>query len=269
MHDGCEVWAGTDNAVSSAVWHKGMSTAKHLFKSILDLKIECMEHEVFLNLFHLSGDRMIKCGMDGGSRGNTEAGVYLGYDMRDFLPLDKGAFELAGNQLGSFCRIWMGEDFSQPLEPVGWFREGHLPGVHLWAPPPGAALAALRQLAKSRQKRPTKVCHVFLCQRLLWDEEWRTRFEKEMDIWFILERGEFWPHSLCEPLVVGICFKMSHRNDLRGGPWLVRQGREEVVEIGRALRKLSKACHFQVGSYLRKLWNDPWSLPRVPGSVVC
>ena len=56
-HDGCKIWAGTDNAVWSAVWHKGMSSAKHLFKLILDLKIECMEHEVFLHLFHMSGDR--------------------------------------------------------------------------------------------------------------------------------------------------------------------------------------------------------------------
>ena len=45
-HDGCEVWCATDNAVWSAVWHKGMSSAKHLFRLVLDLKLECRTHEV-------------------------------------------------------------------------------------------------------------------------------------------------------------------------------------------------------------------------------
>ena len=30
-HDGCAVWAGTDNAVWLAVWNKGMLSAKHIF----------------------------------------------------------------------------------------------------------------------------------------------------------------------------------------------------------------------------------------------
>ena len=159
----------------------------------------------------------------------------------------------------------MTSDFSRPLEPVEWFREGHQPGVHLWAPPPAAALVALKQLAKSRQKRPHHVTHVFLCQRLLWQEEWRRRFEKEMDVWFILHNGTAWPHKLFEPLLVGISFPMKNRER---GPWLVRQQREEVVEAGRAVSQMSKTCHIQVGSYLRELWSQPWTFPEVQGSVL-
>ena len=113
----------------------------------------------------------------------------------------------------------MGADFSPPLKPVEWFFEAHQPGVHLWAPPPGAALSALKQLARSRQKRPHHVAHAFMCQRLLWQEEWRRRFEKEMDVWFILSPGVYWSHKLFEPLVVGISFPMENRDD---GPWLIR-----------------------------------------------
>ena len=97
-------------------------------------------------------------------------------------------------------------------------------------PPPVAALVALKQLAKSRQKRPRHVTHVFICQRLLWQEEWQRRFEKEMDIWFIFHTGTYWPHHLFEPLLVGISIPMKNRKQLGpDGPWLVRQQQEEVV----------------------------------------
>ena len=267
-HNGCELWEATDNAVLSAVWHKGMSTARNLFRVVLELKIKCYEHEVYLHIFHISGDRMIACGIDGASRGNDEAGVYVGHDMRDFLPLDRGAFDVWGGPLQDWCKSWMGVDYSPPLKPVEWFREGHWPGIHVWAPPPGAALTALKQLARSRQKRPERVSHVFICQRLLWDEEWRSRFEKEMDIWFLLQPGKFWPSSHFEPLLVGLSFNMSNRSHDGGGPWLVRQHREEVVEIGRALSTLSKTCHVQVGNYLSKLWDNPRLLPKVQGGLV-
>ena len=268
-HDGCEIWAATNNAVLSAVWHKGMSSARHLFNLVVKLKVACQEHEVWMHLFHISGERMIACGIDGGSRGNEEAGVYLGYDMQTFLPLDKGAFEQGGPALTEWCYDWMGPEFTGPLSPIDWYRKGHTRGVHVWAPPPGAALVTLNELAQSRHKRPTEVCHVFLCPRLLWAEEWRTRFEKEMDLWFMLQPGRAWSHKLFEPLLVGISFKMSAARDSPGGPWLVRQEREKVVAIGRALSTMSEACHFQVRDYLRKLWNNPWVLREVQWSVVC
>jgi hypothetical protein len=40
FHDGCEVWAATDNSVWSAVWNKGLSSARHLFYLVLVLKQE-------------------------------------------------------------------------------------------------------------------------------------------------------------------------------------------------------------------------------------
>ena len=253
-HDGCELWVFTDNAVWSAVWYKGMSSAKHLFELVLLLKLECRAHEVYAHLCHISGDRMIATGMDGWSRGNQDGGISVGHDLRTLVPLNLGAFELKGDGLERWCRSWMGGDYRPPLAPEGWFSTGHQPGVHVWAPPPAAALVALKELAQSRQKRRERVTHVFICQRILWQEEWRTRFEKEVDVWFFLHPGSVWTHDMFEPLLVGISFPSRRR-----APWLVRRERDKMVETGRALSQMSRACHVRVGDHLRQLWGAPWS----------
>ena len=122
------------------------------------------------------------------------------------------------------------------------------------APPPEAALAALKEVAKARHKRPQYVTHVILIPRLLYQEEWRSRFQKEVDVWFTLSTGQVWPHSAFEPLLIGISFPLR-----RTRPWLLRMERDKVVEIGRALSEMSKTSHFLVGDYLRKLWRDLWA----------
>ena len=159
--------------------------------------------------------------MDGCSRGNHNAGISFGLDLRQFIPIDKGDFELQGPLLDGWCRSWMRSSYSSPLQPEGWFYDAHNPGIHLWAPPPAAALIALKQLAQSQQKQPEAVTHVFICQRLLWDKEWRRCFEKEMDLWFFIESSSncnsVQPRLMFEPLRVGISFTM-HRQK----PWLVR-----------------------------------------------
>ena len=157
----------------------------------------------------------------------------------------------------------MRSDYAPPLSNEAWFWEGHHPGVHIWAPPPAAALMVLSQLSLARQKRPGTTTHIFVCPRLLWQEEWRAWFEKEVDVWFILHPGLAWYHDLFEPLLIGIAFPLS-----RNRPWLVRQLREEVVEVGRALSETSKTCHIQVGNYLRQLWLRPRDLPCLPGRLV-
>ncbi len=91
MHDGCKVWAATDNSVWLAVWNKGSSSARHLFYLDLALKQEARKHKVFLHCFHISGDRMIASGVDGLSCGNYDAGILLGIDVRQFLPMNVSA----------------------------------------------------------------------------------------------------------------------------------------------------------------------------------
>ena len=239
LHDGCEIWAFSDNAIWSMVFTKGLSTAKHLFNLVLELKAACYEHEVYLHTCHISGDRMIATGVDGWSRGDRDAGISLGYDLRDFLPLDKSAFEWPGQDLDTWCKGWMGSQYSPPLRAEAWYREGHLPGVHIWAPPPAAALEALKQISNSRTKKMDRVTHVFICPRLLYQEEWRRRLEKEFDIWFFLSPGDVWTHNCFEPLVIGLCFPLNRQQY----PWLLRQERDKVVEIGRSLSELLKTSN--------------------------
>ena len=155
----------------------------------------------------------------------------------------------------------MGEDYRSPLSPVGWFEEGHHPGIHLWAPPPAAVLIALKELSRSRHKRPSEVTHVVIIPRLLWDEEWRSQFEKEVDFWFILNNGSIWPHSAFEPLLVGISFLILPSS--RPFPWQVKQERKRVVDLGRTLSQMSKSSDLRVGHYLRELWLAPRSFPGV------
>jgi hypothetical protein len=64
-HDGCKLWAATNNSVWSAVWTKGMSNAWHLFDLVLTLKQAAREHEVYIHCFHISGDKMIASGVIG------------------------------------------------------------------------------------------------------------------------------------------------------------------------------------------------------------
>ena len=176
-----------------------MSHAHHLFHLVLMLKQVAREHEVYIHCFHIAGDRMIASGVDGLSRGNYDLGISLGFDVCQFMPLNVSPWDIAGNVLADWCKSWMGEDYRSLLSPVGWFEEGHHPGVHRWAPHPAAALIALKELSRSWHKRPSEVTYVMMIPRLLWDEEWRSRFEKEVDFWFILHNGSIWPHSAFKP----------------------------------------------------------------------
>jgi hypothetical protein len=174
------------------------------------------------------------------------------------MPLYLSAWDIAGNTLADWCKSWMGTDYTPPLSPEGWFEGEHLPaGVHLWVPPPGAELIALKELARSWHKRPSKVTHAVMIPRLLWEEEWRSHFEKEVDFWFILYNGSVWPHFAFEPLSVGIFFPILPPS--RSFLWQVKQEWTQVVELGRALSQMSKSGDLRVGDYLRKLWRAPRS----------
>jgi hypothetical protein len=116
-------------------------------------------------------------------------------------------------------------------------------------------VAALKELARSRHKRPSEVTHVVIIPRLLWDEEWHSWFEKEVDVWFSLHNGSIWPHFAFEPLMVGISFPILSPSS--SYPWQVKQEWKRVVDLDRALSEMSKTSEFRVGNYLRKLWLTP------------
>ena len=76
--------------------------------------------------------------------------------------------------------------------------------------------------------------------RLVWEEEWWSRFEREVDFWFIFHKhGAVWPHYAFEPLLVGISFPILPPS--RSFPWQVKQERTLMVELGRAMSQMSKS----------------------------
>lgn len=117
FHDGCEVWAATDNSVWSAVWNKGLSSARHLFYLVLVLKQEARKNEVYLHCFHISGERMIASGVDGLSRGNYDAGISLGIDIHQFLPMNLSAWDVAGGGFGGLVQKLDGEGLCAAADP--------------------------------------------------------------------------------------------------------------------------------------------------------
>ena len=233
-----------------------MSKSIGLTDIVRDIKYECRKHDVFWHGLHISGKRMIKIGYDGGSRGDFDTGVMLGADICSLIPLALPAVNFEGNQITNWVKDWMGADYLAPLTAEGWFSMGHQTGKHFWAPPPAGALIALEELAQSKLKRPFEVTHVFLCPRLLYFEEWRRRFEKEMDFWFLIDANiPFWPNSCCDPLVLGISFPLR-----RERPWKLR-GEPKVVDVGRRVQEMLKdGADLAVRNIWRKLWIDPWGL---------
>ena len=249
---GKEVWMATDNLVWAYILKKGMSKKKGLSDLVKDIKLECRRHDIFFHPFHISGERMIALGFDGLSRGVLDSGIMLGMDFRELVPLDKTAVDLAGNILLDWTRWWMQDPSKVPLTPAGWFSEGHRPGVHLWTPAPAGALIALEEIAQAKLKRPEQVCHVFLCQRLLYYEEWKRRFEKEMDFWMLIPTNDFWPVHCFEPLVLGISFPLRSTK-----PWKLRRV-TTVVELGKTLQKMFENGELGAGNILRQFWAQPW-----------
>lgn len=232
----------TDNLVWALIANKDMSKSKGLSDIVhQDIKLECRKHQVFWHPFHVSGKRMIWMGFDGLSRGDFDSGIMLGHDIRDLVPLD-------------WAKGWMGSDYTTPLTIEQWFSNGHQAGVHFWASPPAGALVALEEIAQSKLKRPFEVTHVFVCPRLLYFEEWRRRFNKEMDLWLLIEPvSPFWPNSCCEPLVFGISFPLRSTR-----PWKLRRV-PEVVALGRNLQDVLKTRSELGKCYiLRELWKHPW-----------
>jgi hypothetical protein len=221
---------------------------------------------------------MIAQGTDGCSRGVLMEGVMAGQGMLSFIDLDKSALDRAADLL-PWIRSWCGDRNIIPLTPEEWFTKGHgitggqrdkhnvwiptheKPGnVHLWAPPPAVADAALEELLKARHKR-NDTFHVIVVPRLM-APRWRRLFHKASDLNFVIEPGNaFWPSNMFEPLFVGILFPFIHHR-----PWCLKRA-PLMVEMGWELRKVCKEGDLTAGHLLRKLFKLPGRLARVSPSV--
>ena len=65
-------WMGTDIKVAERIWLKGGSTDKELYEIMLDMQEITLKRQLLLRLIHVSGSRLIRCGVYGLSRGDLQ-----------------------------------------------------------------------------------------------------------------------------------------------------------------------------------------------------
>ena len=82
----------TDNSTTEGAFWKGTSTSPKLLELVLRLRKLEMKSGLILHLIHVSGRRMIDCGVDGLSRGDHTTGIMQGNDIRTYVPLHLNAF---------------------------------------------------------------------------------------------------------------------------------------------------------------------------------
>ena len=274
---GTEWFMFTDNATAESAFAKGSSSSKLLFELILRLRKLEMQSHCKIHVIHVAGTRMIAQGSDGLSRGNLSEGVMRGLNMKDFVPINKSAFERSP-KLKDWLNDWTGNQCTF-LEAAGWFTTGHelddefweenpdglripstRPGTFVWSPPPIAGGIAMEELRRSRHKS-VQSTHVVVIPRLC-STEWRKQLHKAADVILSLPVGHpAWPSDMHEPLTLAILFPyLSHR------PWELRRS-PRVMELANAVRKVWESDVLSEGPILRQLWSLPRELSSVSESM--
>ena len=274
----CELFIFTDNSTAEGCFYRGTSKSRYLHALVLDLRKLEMVCGMTIHVVHISGRRMIAQGTDGCSRGSMMEGVMAGKEMLSFVDLARTAIERHPPLL-DWVRSWTNRSTLEPLTPEAWFQEGHgitggykdkhgiwIPNhepkgnLHLWAPPPAVAAAALEEILKARHKR-TDTYHVVLIPRLM-TPTWRRLFMKSCDFTFVVSPNcSFWPDDMFEPLWVGVLLPFStHR------PWSFKRA-PLLVEMGRELREVLAKGETDGGDILRKLLDLPRTVAKMSERV--
>lgn len=203
-----------------------------------------------------------------------------GRDMLSFVDLGRTAIERHPPLL-DWVRAWTDQPKLEVLTPEGWFEEGHgimggrldthkiwMPvhkqagKLHLWAPQPPVAGAALEQLLLAHHKC-TDSFHVVLIPRIM-TPRWRRIFLKASGFTYIVSPSSpFWPADMFEPLWVGIVLPFTHHR-----PWCFRRA-PLLVELGKELRGVFNAGEGDAGIILRKLLALPRRVATLPQHVAC
>jgi hypothetical protein len=266
---GALVYIFTDNSTVEAAVYKGNSSSQKLFEMVLRLKKLEMKNGATFLVTHVSGKRMMAQDTDGVSRGQFKEGVTAGQAMLSFVPLSKSALEVHP-PLQAWIASWAGGKGTEFLTPEGWFERGHdiidytfrpfrkadkdsegfwIPkiksGTFVWAPPPGAAEAALEELRKARIKRQDSL-HIFVCPRLM-TTRWFRQMNKAADLIFEIPAGcPYWPTQMYEPLTIGLVFPF-----IRSAPWQLRRT-PKMFAMGRKMRRVLEEDPLAAGNILRE-----------------
>lgn len=271
-----EVYFCTDNSTVESAIYSGTSSSAKLLDLVIRFKALQTKYSVNAIVLHVAGTRMIACGGDGVSRGNTNEGVMSGATLLSFIPLHLTAIERAP-ELEIWLKNWLGPD-SSVLKPIDWFERGHditgwkmcsdnfwrptfEQGKYIWVPPPGAAGVAIEELRKARIKRQEST-HVFVVPRLL-TKEWLRQLYKAADFVFEVPiSSSVWGKEFHEPLLIGIVFPF-----IRANPWQLRST-PKMFATGRQLSRLWEDESLDECDFLRKFCVECWRLESLPEHVV-
>ena len=266
----------TDNSTVEAALYKGNSSSPKLFDLIVRLRsLELKTGGKFI-ITHVSGNRMKKQGTDGISRGQLTEGISIGEYMLHFCPWNESALDRSKG-LNTWIEATFGKE-CEFLNPSDWYTRAHdhcggfkdkkgywrvriKPGTFVWTPPPAAADAALEELRKARLKRRKSTHFVFVPR--LATTLWLKQLNKACDIVVYLPNHlPFWPSSMHEPLVLGICYPfLNHR------PWQLR-GSPKLFALGRQMRRLLEEPNVDARSVLLQLHSFCKRLPSLQKDLV-
>lgn len=196
-----EVFLFTDNTTAEASFWKGSSRSPKLFSLVLRLRQLEMKFGLILHVTHVSGKRMIACGVDGLSCADHSMGIMTGRPTIDFVPLHKTCLERRPSLKDWLSKLVADLNFVH-LDESGWFRQGHTMGNFIWTPAPAAAEVVVEQIGKARLKRSESM-HLVLVPRL-FTGYWRRWMTRHADGYFRIAWQDVWPlEEEYEPL---LCF---------------------------------------------------------------
>ena len=278
---GIEIFLFTDNSTAEAAFYKGASSSKRLFDLILRLKKLELAVGCLFHVIHVSGNRMIRQGTDGTSRGDLGEGVMIGDTMLSFIPLHLSALDRCSQLKEEIRRAIIpakGEKEIVFLECEDWFSRAHdiiggeknedgiwIPtyqaGTYIWTPPPAGAHIAVEQLRKARLKRENST-HVFLVPRLM-SMEWKRQLFRVSDLFLELPFDQVWTkEKQLEPLTFAVVFPfLNHR------PWQLKRT-QAFLGMANVLRRMWKEGQGSTWDLLRKFLEQSRKLEGLSEGVV-
>ena len=96
----------TDNCVAEQAFYSGTSDSPALFKLVLWLCEIEMSGDIILHIIHISGKRMIKSGIDGLSRGDTNEGIAAGHALLRYVNLHRSVVARSPGIVDWFQSWW-------------------------------------------------------------------------------------------------------------------------------------------------------------------
>ena len=262
-----ELYLFTDNFVAECTYHNGgLNVNKDLNELVFRLWDLQMKEDFSLFVYHVSGTRMIACGVDGLSRGNKAEGITKGLPMLNYLPIHLSPADRSDG-LETWIRSCWNEEALGPLELLnyeGWFERVMDKGNFLWMVPPAAGESAVEQLSTHVHGRPENT-HIFLIPRLC-TVHYRKQLLKCCDVVLTIDcMHPFWDTNMFEPILMGIRLPLLPP-ERRFCPWQFKHTKL-VEELQLQMRRVQSTSEPVNWDFLREFLLQTGTIRSMPDGV--